>query len=84
MINLNLLQLFFIMLTRNTTCYNNSNDLLHLQVHVENFNIFGSLYITQSNICDGVFIAKRVSRQVYSKKSSVVDARFGSKYVSTF
>ena len=44
--------------------YNNRDDLLQLKLHFENFNIFGGLYsfITQSNIHDGVFIAKIVSR----------------------
>ena len=37
---------------------NNRHDLLHPQ----NFNIFGDLYITQSNIYDGAFNAKIVTR----------------------
>ena len=37
--------------------YNDRDDLLQLS-----FNIFGGLYITQSNIYDGAFIAKIVSR----------------------
>ena len=40
---------------------NDRDDLLHL-VHFENFNIFGGLYITQSNIYDEAFIPKTVSR----------------------
>ena len=47
-------------------------------------NIFGGLYMTQSNICDGAFIAKLVSRSVYSQKSSIVDALLCSKYASAF
>ena len=43
--------------TRNTTLCNNRDDLLYLS-----FNIFGGLYITQSKIYDGAFIAKIVSR----------------------
>ena len=31
-------------------------------LHFENFNIFGGLYLTQSNYYDGVFTAKIVSR----------------------
>ena len=31
-------------------------------LHFENFNIFGGLYLTQSNFYDGVFTAKTVSR----------------------
>ena len=38
-------------------CCNNHEDLLELG----NFNIFGDLYITQSNIYDGTFIAKIVT-----------------------
>ena len=48
------------------------------------FNIFGGLYTTLLNIYDGAFIAKIVSRQVYSQESSFVDARLGSKYASAF
>ena len=51
---------------------------------LENFNFFGGLYITQSNIYDEAFIAKIVSRQVYSQKGSIVDACLGSKYASAF
>ena len=54
------------------------------ELHFENFNIFGDLYITQSNIYDGAFNAKIVSRCVYSQKGSIVDTRFGSKYASAF
>ena len=36
------------------------------------------LYITQSKIYHGAFIAKIVSRQLYSQKSSIVDARLGA------
>ena len=43
--------------TRNITLCNNRDDLLYLS-----FNIFGGLYITQSKIYDGAFIAKIVSR----------------------
>ena len=43
--------------TRNTTLCNNRDDLLYLS-----FNNFGGLYITQSKIYDGAFIAKIVSR----------------------
>ena len=43
-------------ITRNATRCNNRDDLLH------NFNIFGGLYITQSNIYDTAFIAKIVNR----------------------
>ena len=39
-----------------------------------------SLYVTQLNIYDVAFIAKIVSRYVYSQKSSIVDTRLGSKY----
>ena len=39
---------------------NNCDDFLHLVLLWE-FNIFGGLYITQSNICDEAFIAKIVS-----------------------
>ena len=38
-------------------------------VDSENFSIFGGLYITQSNICDGAFIAKMVSLEVYLQKA---------------
>ena len=38
---------------------NNRCDML--QLRFENFNIFGGLYITQSNVYDGAFIAKIVS-----------------------
>ena len=37
-----------------------------------------------SSIYDGAFIVKIVSRYVYSQKSSIVDARMGSKYASAF
>ena len=37
----------------------------------ENFNIFGGLYITLSNICDGDFIAKIASHLVYSQKKAL-------------
>ena len=40
--------------------------------------------MAQSNIYDGAFIAKIVSRSVYSQKSSILDARLGSKYASAF
>ena len=40
--------------------------------------------MAQSNIYDGAFIAKIVSRSVYSQKSSFLDARLGSKYASAF
>ena len=53
-------------------------------VHFENFNILKGLYITQSNSYDGAFIAKIVSRLIYSQKNSIVDARLGFKYVSAF
>ena len=33
------------------------------------FENLGGLYITQSNIYDGAFIAKLVSRYVYSQKA---------------
>ena len=36
------------------------------ELDFQNFNIFGGLYITQSNIVDGAAIAKIVSRSVYS------------------
>ena len=39
-----------------------------------------SLYITQLNIHNVAFIAKIVSRYVYSQKRSIVDTRLGSKY----
>ena len=42
--------------TRNATRCNKCHDLLHF----ENFNISRGLYKTQSNICDGAFIAKIV------------------------
>ena len=62
---------------------NNRDDLLHPSfTHFENFIIFGGL--TQSNIYDETFIAKIGSRWVYSKNSSIVDARLGSKYASAF
>ena len=48
----------FLITTRNATRYNNRDDLLQFQ----SFNIFGGLYITQSNIYDGAFIVKIVSR----------------------
>ena len=41
--------------------YNNRDDLLQLRLSL-NFNIFRGLYITQSNVYDGPFIAKIVSR----------------------
>ena len=43
--------------TRNVTCCNNDDDLLHL-----NFTIFQDLYINQPSIYYGAFIAKIVSR----------------------
>ena len=46
--------------------YNNRDDLPQHHAPTshffENFNIFGGLYITQSNIYDEAFIAKIVSR----------------------
>ena len=57
--------------------------LLHLSFH-ENFNIFGGLYITQLNICDGAFIVKIASHKVYSQKITIRDGRLGSKYIFTF
>ena len=48
-------------------------------------NIFGGLYITQTNIYDGAFVVKIVriiGRLVYSQKNSVADARLRSKYAS--
>ena len=42
------------LITRNATRINPP------QLHFENFNIFGGLHITQSNIYDGAFIAKTV------------------------
>ena len=50
----------------------------------ENFNISGGLYITQSKIYDGAYIAKIVSRYVYAQKSSIVDVRLGSEYAFCF
>ena len=35
----------------------------------ENFNIFGGLYITQTNIYDGAFILNIVSRYKYIHKN---------------
>ena len=67
------------MKTRNATRCNNRHDLLQLRPIYN-----GDLYITQSNIYDGAFIAKIVNRSVYSQKSSIVDTRLGSKYASTF
>ena len=63
---------------------NNRNDLLQLSFTLKISKIFGGLYITQSNIYDGAFIAKIVSRQVYSQKDPIIDACLGSKYASAF
>ena len=49
-----------------------------------NCNIFGGIYITQSNIYDGAFIAKIVSRSVYPQKGSIRDLCLGSKYTFAF
>ena len=68
--------------TRNATRCNNRDDFLRFWLHFENFNIFSGLYIIQSKIYDGSFIAKIISR--YSQKSSTVDARLDSKYASAF
>ena len=43
--------------TRNAMRCNNRDDLLHF-AHFENLNIFRGLYITQSKICDGAYIAR--------------------------
>ena len=45
--------------TRNATRSNNRDNLLQLSL---NFNIFRGPYITQSNIYDGAYIAKMLSR----------------------
>ena len=39
--------------------------------------MFGGLYITQLNICDGALIAKIVIK-VYSQNSTIIDVRFDS------
>ena len=48
------------------TYFNTNNNRDHYfappSLHFDNFNIFGGLYITQSNICDGSFIVDIVSR----------------------
>ena len=41
---------------------NNRHDLLQPSFTFENFNIFGGLYTTKSNIYDEAFIGKIVSR----------------------
>ena len=61
---------------------NNHDDLL--QVSFTSLNIFGGLYITQSNIYDRAFIAKIVSREVYSEKCSITDACSTSICASAF
>ena len=57
-------------LTRNATHCNSRDDLPHFSF--------------TSKIYDGAFIAKIVSHQVYSQKSSIVDACLGSKYALAF
>ena len=57
--------------------------MLHLSFTLK-VQIFGGLYTTQSKIYDGAFIAKIVSREVYSQKYTIVDACLGSKYASAF
>ena len=59
----------FKMQTRNAMRCNNRDDLLHL-----GYALKISIY----------FIAKIVSRLVYSQKSCVVDARLDSKYAPAF
>ena len=74
----------FLFNIRNYSPELSKTQLAPLQLHLEKFDNFGGLYVTQSNICHGTFIAKIVSRSVYSQKSSIVDARLSSKYISAF
>ena len=72
-------------LTRNATHCNNHDNLL-LHSFFLKISIFSKVYIniSQSNIYDGAFIAKIVSRSVCSQKSSIGGTRLGSKYTSAF
>ena len=56
--------------------YNNRDDLLQLS-----FTLKISIF---SEVFDGAFIVKIVSRLEYSLKSSIIDACLGSKYASAF
>ena len=47
--------------TRNATRCNNRDDLLHFSFTLKVSIFSAGLYITQSNICDGAFIAKIVN-----------------------